>query len=225
MHLVCYWHFLVWLIPLDELIERHQNDFETQVNPAGPPSLQPGELAEGGHAASGCAVGLELVWPFLPVQCGACRVGIRRAAPHQPPARATFKRQHTWWWSTYLPTCQLVPGSPVSGDSPSDFAALVNPLTVWSGGTRWWNSAYIHDLSSCGNWSDLGELGLSTRDLHLTDDKTLGCPLLMVEEVWQDDRGSPHQQEAESGADGSPDSSEQHDQGSHRTITGTGVSP
>ena len=46
----------------------------------------------------------------------------------------------------------------------------------------------------------------------------------MVEEVWQDD-GPPDQEEAEDLAGGNFDSRDQYDQGSHRTITGTGVSP
>ena len=109
---------------LDELILRHQNDFEAHMNPAGPASPQPGELAEGGHAASGSAVGLVVVlvvvvvWPFLPVQCGSvCRVGAAGPRPsrHQP-ARPS-KRQHLVQAAgTFLPAkSQLVaPGSSVT---------------------------------------------------------------------------------------------------------------
>ena len=144
--------------------KRHRNDFGANLNPAVPGGPQPGELAEGGHAASGCgAVGLPLVlvWPFLPpVQCGTvCRVGAAGPRPSTNPLDLQQATPGAAW--IYLPTCQLVPGTLVSDDSPSDFGALVNPLTVWScSGSRWWNSAYILALSSSDNWSDLGALGL-----------------------------------------------------------------
>ena len=65
------------------MLERHQNDFAALDNPASPASPLPGELAEGGHAASGCAVGLNVALSTGAVRGPSCRVG---AAEPRPPA-------------------------------------------------------------------------------------------------------------------------------------------